>query len=375
MRIAVVGTSNSIGTGGYVSGMQESGKVHSIENFSLGHSTSVVLPMIKKKIDFSSFDFCIFDFVVNEEVQLKNILEISLINDLLVDFISGMENTRCIPVILIMPSHLGLGEMKPARAFYTDFARRHGVPFFDFYIHLENLAHYSKLSVKSLFRDPDHLDRWAASAFGFKLAEILASRLSKHVEKIFSEKDGMLFDYMDFSSLQLGTPTITRESSVLKVELQILRGKQTIQVPIQKGSQIIGIALNLGNTNALITLTSGSSRARYDFGDRYLLADDERPVFVVRPIVPFTLDETLQIGIQPPTKGGDRPPILEIGGLTIRRSIGKQNELSTNDKDIDLALAISDADVRFAAMLGNRLSNVRIALQREMTENAKQESN
>ncbi|MBO1078111.1 hypothetical protein [Roseomonas haemaphysalidis] len=300
MKIAVIGTSNSIGSKGYVRSLEKSGYVTKFDNFSLGHSTSVALPFSLFRFNPDDYDFCVFDFAVNEESMLgggpDRVFEIESRLDLIVERLHG---TKCIPIILIMPCQLGLDRGSLARKLYIDFARRRGVPYFDGYHYLSRLRQVAPFNKDFYFRDPDHLAPWAAYALGIILAvqfKELAARNLQRRSKTLSVNE---YRYISFSDLA-DVPGVRerRSNSLVTADFIKISEPSNIDIAVGDNETLIGVGLDLANSTMPMRLKSGSQGCDADFGVNYFDKDGEKTIFVIRPVVPqVALNKTLTISM------------------------------------------------------------------------------
>ncbi|WP_431284218.1 hypothetical protein ACQW02_05250 [Humitalea sp. 24SJ18S-53] len=356
MRIAIVGTSNSVGKNGYVSGMQSGGLVTLIRNFSLGHSTSVVLPFTLGRFDPADFDFCIFDFVVNEQPLIERNANLrSAIEDRLRYILHQFASTNCIPVMLVMPSERGLEKGGLARSLYLDFSKANGIPFFDGYEYLSKMMQISSLPRSDFFRDPDHLTSWVATSLGMMMAEQLHSLIRSGPVRMRSLVQAPDYRY-ELAALHndLGGQDIHRKTSLVGADFRRFERPGQAKINLNYEGAIIGLGLNLSQTKAKIIFDGGHSQAAHVSGTRYFDPTEKQLTFVVRPInkLPYA-SGTVKISWKSLSEHDNT--IFEFHGFSVELPRSSVEILQMNI-DGDLERAIPDSSYRLAATIGVRMT-------------------
>ncbi|WP_198379882.1 hypothetical protein [Roseomonas sp. KE2513] len=319
-----------------------------VDNFSLGHSTSVVLPLSLHRFEPSKFDFCIFDFAVNEEGMIRSHPERA---DQIAQRLSGMlerfHGTSCVPVILIMPCHLGLNQECLGRKLYIEFATNNNLPFFDGYEYLEQLQAGSVLSHMDLFRDPDHIAQWPAYALGFILAKQLNWLKEQHIHLGSKLTRLPEFTYLRAATELTDLPgdVIHRRNSLVADSFLKLSGVATHEIRLSRPGTLIGLGLDLAGTNARIALSSGDKRVLLDFGTNYFDPTGEKMTFVVRPVFPqLPVDTSFQITTV--QRESIRCSDLYLHGFSIQMLERPSKVLSISPTEIDLAGLVQRNDIR-----------------------------
>jgi hypothetical protein len=250
MKIAVFGTSNSILKNGYVSGLRFSPYVDTVQQFCLGHSTSVSLPYTTKGVNFDDFDYCLVDFVVNEETFEKFPESHREIRNRLDFLISLLAEKKCVPVAMIMPVQIRVDKPLPVYRLYLEYFREHNFPVFDGYDALRRLMAGSDTPLPSYFRDPSHLSNWAATALGLALGEQLAAFADKLLDRRVSTVRGHTFGYVRFNPRHnRAIPVVTRKSALSTERFLRIGAEERILFGIGEAEAVSGVGLNLGQTN------------------------------------------------------------------------------------------------------------------------------
>ncbi|MGZ8219207.1 hypothetical protein, partial [Methylomagnum sp.] len=156
MRIAIIGTSNSLMASGYTYGLAQSTKVTRVENFSMGGSISLLASVTTRGVDFSKFDVCLLDFAVNEALFVGYIstddmyaYERAIVGRLIA--------AGCLPVILIIPRKQMGGKRDLVREYHLRLAQELNLPYFDITSYLEKFTVTKGIERAVLFKDGGHL--------------------------------------------------------------------------------------------------------------------------------------------------------------------------------------------------------------------------
>lgn len=72
MKVCLIGTSNSIFKDGYASAFRDDPRVTNFEKYSIGASPSIIIPYFIESIDFSKFDYVVFDTAINDRNYYKH---------------------------------------------------------------------------------------------------------------------------------------------------------------------------------------------------------------------------------------------------------------------------------------------------------------
>lgn len=163
MRIAIIGTSNSVMTRGWANALRKISPEHwEIENLSLGASPSLYgsFAISREKVA-ENFDFALLDFTVNDQ-QFLDISNLS--RDYLAASYAGMlrhfatENARCAPICLFLPQRAFALEGKGTDAYSicTSICERYDVEYIDGFATVQRLVK-AGIGVDEIFADWGHL--------------------------------------------------------------------------------------------------------------------------------------------------------------------------------------------------------------------------
>jgi hypothetical protein len=275
MRIAIVGTSNSLRKDGYTFYLGADPRVESLSNFSIGASTGLHSIRSTKNIDFSQFDYCLIDFSVNEEVVRKNNalnLEFSktIFENLIVRCLAG----GCIPVLTLLPRMTDTHQSK-MRSFYLKISADWGIPYFDGYDLIDYMKSVSDISGFGFFLDVAHIRPWVSLVFARSLLDGLASLPEQRL--VAREVAAPSFACIGVADRLAGTEglEITERGSA-RASGRFVRSTEPATISLHEidGEDVIGVCVNLSETNCILAL-SGENETALDLRNNYF----ENPLY------------------------------------------------------------------------------------------------
>ncbi|WP_156878569.1 hypothetical protein [Roseomonas gilardii] len=325
MKIAIIGTSNSIGPRGYVPALSQHPAVSRVGNFSLGHSTSIALAYTAHRINFTEWDFCVLDFSVNEEASTKKPEDLFRIESCLNYLLDQMAESGCLPVVLIMPTERGRGKILQVHEFYLRYATSKGLPLFDGFSFLRDLeVTNSALDASEYFRDPDHLAPWASSLLGYHLADRLSRIDMKQHTISFPSLNSAQYSYLPMSEVAPEQTFVERHTSLTSARFLHLSKNQKVVLEGIRPGKVVGIGININQTNALLRFQSSARDSNAFYSERYFNTDPGKFTFVIRVIPEISvLDKTLSLEVLEFPKPElakhymDHPAQAEVHGIAI----------------------------------------------------------
>jgi len=312
MRIAIIGTSNSILRGGYVAGIEKFPGVF-VKNMSRGASTTVLLPALVKKHDYGQYDYIVFDFGVNEEAWVRaGTTTLAQIQDNIETFLSCIHASNAVPVFCILARRDGISAELPVRRFYREFARTRGFPCFDSY---EFLAERfpSSSSSPPVFLDDEHLSREIAYQFGAHVAASLSSRQGCSSTRELKIVRCRRTEFVNYSQMETDSlHIVTRTSSLVDESFVQLSGTQAVRVNFPSASEIVGIAINRAQSRGGLRIVSGGVVSKCLWNDHNYKGDDHSLIYSVFPIKNLPGSSFL---LSP----GEQDAVVELNGIVVRR--------------------------------------------------------
>lgn len=347
MRIAIIGTSNSLMASGYTHGVAQSTKVTKIENFSMGGSISLLASVTTKGVDFSQFDVCLLDFAVNEPFFLLRGISTDDLYAYERAIAGKLIAAGCLPVILILPRRRMGGRRDIVREHHLRLARDLNLPYFDVTRYLDAFTAAKGIERPLIFKDGGHLARWFAIALGHQIAEGLDKILREGVEFIDQPWAHNQYHAASVSRLVARKAQIIRQNSLFSLRFARLWAGDKIQLDASPGSAACGIWANFASSGAIMRLSGESSRL-IDIRNPYQLHG--RSLFEVFTALTLGLSEPIverdgkidieivplneipeseqqaMYGIEPCRPSQPDLGVLELGGLILRGRKTKEVE-------------------------------------------------
>lgn len=294
--------------------MSEHPSVDSIDNFSIGASTSFALPMWMQNCDFQDYDFVLLDFALNEEVWVKlGIAQLEHVEGCILSFMSTLGDNGPRPVIAILPSLSGHADVMPVRAMYRRIATENGYPLFDGYEFLQRHGHKLAIAPDGAFLDVDHMERDVGHAFGQEIAAGLAeiaARPTKKGKKAVKAGD-YRYIYLNQCDITGGT-VIDRVTSVISARPVRLEGGASVTVHLDEDVEMIGLGTNLSQANASVRISSGQGLSQRSGNTKNFSGGDDRLTYSIVPITTLR-GRDFKVHLAP----GQAPELVaEVIGLT-----------------------------------------------------------
>lgn len=339
IRAAVLGTSNSVRRGGYVVAL-ESPAFTVIRNVSLGSSHSVMIPCRLPLLEKDSFDVLIIDIGVNEQNGLcQGLYDLSGSEAILKYILQWCARRKILPLLLLFPekkSFLGKskGHEMAVRRFYQSLCQSYGVLFFDGYRLLERLANEWHRSPESLFKDDHHPNIFFSRIIGSLLSQAFLVQQNSfktcHWQSTYCPVKYIPIDaYCDKRAI------VCRKTSIASGKFVRLESGTTVQVSVPDSCEIIGVAINMSQTNGGLRIEGNEVLLKRL--DNNFFSPLERPLWFViwsllspvsvtngkvsLTVVPVNIAEKFERNDHSSHSKVDynkHGPVVEIAGLVVR---------------------------------------------------------
>lgn len=263
MRIAVVGTSNSVMKRGYTLPLKVSPQEICFANFSIGMSAGCMFPITATGVDFSDFDFCILDFCVNEEIFVQFGMSIESIKDYVNAWSVHIYKQGCVPIIMMLPRNSRPSNISYVYEAYIDIARSLNIPYFDAIYKTEYLTAKNDINRNDLFKDDGHLKEWFAIALGNELLSALRNMHRSTSAGYDAIWEAPKFRRVSSSTVSSSIPTIRRANSLVTLEFKSVAHGNNISYDLDGGEMITAVCINLGKTSGVLTVR-GEEEALFD---------------------------------------------------------------------------------------------------------------
>ena len=252
MKVCLVGTSNSLFKDGYAQALKDDRRVDEFIQYSIGSSTSIILPYFLSEIDFSRFDVVLFETAINDR---NYYIYKSVGKQQLFDFLEwGIEKALkagCKVGLVVMPT-LGAFEFKTISwQIYKRLASVWGVAFIDGFEYARLRSSFVGCEIRSLFKDKFHFKPNVAYSFGhlildFVLEATPTARTLKRVPK---------FSVVSLSK-NAGESTLQRKNSLFEVEFAVIDEGDSIKIEIPKNMEVVGVSYNAAKSVGCLKISS-----------------------------------------------------------------------------------------------------------------------
>ena len=286
MRIAVIGTSNSLRKEGYFPYLAADPRVTQAVNLSIGASTSLHTVGSTANFDFSQFDFALLEFAVNEEAILAGGgLDLDVVRGVVSSLIVRCLSCRCLPIVVIFPRLLRRGQLSAMRAFYRDLALSYSVPFLDIYDVVEYVRSNSDITDFAIFKDSAHIEQWICCAISQIMVSGIAS-LGVGFEDCADEPVvAPRYTSLPLADLlpELAEKTVERSTSRSSARFICAVSQDILESSSVTAKAIVGVSVNLRETDCFLRVSAAES-SLIDLRNVYYKSPDFRLVVSSFPL-------------------------------------------------------------------------------------------
>ena len=260
VRLGILGTSNSVMVRGYTAFLRSDPAVALVCNLSLGASHPTIVPYRWSDEEVARCDVLVLDLNVNEQFGLESrAYQLGFTERALRDSLAKCADLGVIPLISIMPEGMSYAPGNPfafqCRTNWLGLCRQYGVPFFDGYQMVEDLAAATGHPASSFLKDPLHLDP--------RLLEFFATCLRFSATILLPSLDAQLTPAQVSRGSYIPAATARseaeqqamRSTSILSETVLLLRPGQPIVLPVPPGVQVVGLVVNIRGSNAALRLS------------------------------------------------------------------------------------------------------------------------
>ena len=332
VKITILGTSNSVMSRGYVQGLSLTAGIETIANTSLGSSHSVMVPLIINDDALAQSDFAIIDLSVNEQKAVNaQLYSLDTMRDIFFYILGKCADLKVIPVVLLMPMKWHENDYALAAA-YRALCQDYGVLYYDPQAQVKDEAAGTGRSWLEMFKDDHHLLPETAQRVGLQLGEALKRANTTTGEAIIVACPR--FDYIAVSPFAAGLPVVDRRTKLIGARLVRMTSGERLTVPVETGAFVVGIGLNMSNTNANLRL-EGETCAVKRLNNAFYQPDGPVRLVVWQLISPVQAkDNLIQLTCEPDKAEAvvesnchfgrnpkfPTPSMVEIAGLVVRRA-------------------------------------------------------
>lgn len=267
LRVAILGTSNSLMRDGYVIGLGQNPGIKIVANVSLGSSHSPMLAYRLPDLEHVDFDILILDLCVNEQRAIyRNLYDLGISTDVFNYVIDWCGRKRVTPVALILPDqHCFSPPSKQPRAneahdHYVRMCKKQHVPYFDGRRFIKSLAKSSGTGPVNLFKDVNHLAPETAQLLGKRLGNRINALMGNPIVR-WSIVRSHTYTYIPVPLEN----TIERKTSIATVRFARMKQDSNLTITCPPRCHVVAVALNMSQTNAALKISGdGELIKRFD---------------------------------------------------------------------------------------------------------------
>jgi hypothetical protein len=354
LRVAILGTSNSIMRDGYIAGLGKKRGIEIVANASLGSSHAPMLAYRLPDLERVAFDIVILDLCINEQhAAYRNLENLPLTTDVFGYFLDWCGRKRVMPAILILPDQSCFGyptshpRANEVHNHYVNLCKKHRIPYFDGRRFVMSLAKSRGGAPAGLFKDANHLAPVAA--------QLLGKRLGKRLRLLETKPPARRTLVRSHAYVYVPVPaanTLERKTSIATVRFARMDVNSRLPIPCPPRCHVVAVALNMSQTNAALKI-SGNGQLFKRLDNAYF--DPSRSMWFViwsllnpvaagtggihLSVVPSSLttdqedNDHSRPGLLPPP---DREPVAEVSGIVVRTPKRWRLRYGMKYKTIDL---------------------------------------
>ncbi len=259
VQIGILGTSNSLMTGGYTASLRMDPRFSIECNLSLGSSHPTMVPYRIVDEELAKCDAVVFDLGINEQAALyEGAYDVATAKLVFEHIIQVAARLDFVPVFLLMPEGMSYAKSNAmsfkVRRTYLDLCQKYAVPYFDGYCLAEAMAELASHDVRSFFADPRHIDKRCARLLGDQLGEALFTALPM-LRSRRGEAEVSRLGYIPMSVA--GSHSLAsrqRTTSIVSAEVIEMRPGAIVELPLPPGAAVVGLVFNMRKSNAALRI-------------------------------------------------------------------------------------------------------------------------
>ncbi len=355
-ELVIVGTSNSWIRNGF-SGVLDS-YFAPVTNLAIGASTNVMHAFRRPQMIHIRDATAIFDFCVNEtNLRARFKLSESIQSDSIDSFLGTCGDQRLLPLMLIMPSGWTVARHGPVRANYIAKSTERRLPWFDGFVYNERVYDVMPSLRVHGWVQHAHVEPIIARMIGRAMARGMAKVMAERRLDWVPVRDVATVEAV-FVADHFPRERLTERKTRLDHRWTlVVKAGEEITLPIPSDADIVGLAINAGNSNGVLKVSTGAAtRTKYTHTHLY-----GRPYIIV--VWPFAepipvLDASVRIGCLHPNDspsvdeinenmvpGVDMSSVgIELAGLIVRRR-RVEALFPTLDRPVDIVGEMTDAEI------------------------------
>lgn len=267
MKCAVIGTSNTIMKGNYLSFFRQISDFDVIKSFAVGGTPSILLPYTLLQQDIASYDTVILETSVNDLWLIgKGAISQKRVAGYYSDTLRFLNQRGILPVILILPVDADLPGITVLRQTLSRIAAAQNAVLVDGYSVMEAVTTIAPCPRDELFVDASHIGSSLAEIIACTLQQALQTGMTGRKTRADPERrSDRLPDYPYGFASDFGhySQRIEKKSSMLQKTYTRLTQDQSATFAFDSRSEVIGFAVNVTGCSAIVEATIDGVEKRY----------------------------------------------------------------------------------------------------------------
>lgn len=289
MKIAIVGTSNSIRLDGYSPVYQALEYPNTVDNLSIGGSNCQLIPFCTERYQiFKNYDFLITDCTVNDGDYLSvNLRTADWLYNELYTIMSGIKEEKIKHLHLIFPSNIPYAEHAKI---HRQVCQELNIPFIDVDSVITATVRQKR---DDLFFDEKHIQPYLAKKLAYLIKETRKKIFADTAPKDLSacRKSKKYFYYSLTDKFKHLFPVCTKASSLLSCDFVMIKSGETLSIKNLPKANLESM-LFWSNTKAgFYTLESENCKQNYNL----FYSETHYIYFRPIPVKPFAVNNFLEL--------------------------------------------------------------------------------
>lgn len=251
MKIAILGTSNSVLRDGYTKNLSQ---IHDVDNYAIGACCfSLAIHDIDKYKIAENYDYAIFDFCINDhQYLLSKWIGLEHLNQIHYNVTKHLTSSKATPIFIALPNKLFCDDASKNKGYliHRKLCENNGIILVDGYKFIKEILNLNAKFRNILFIDNIHLKRTVAQYLGdiaLEIIEVVGKYFHHEIE--ISDKS---FFTKDLSNYAPNLERISINTSIRNVEA--VKVKRNDCIYLKENGYLSGLLIDANNSKARVSL-------------------------------------------------------------------------------------------------------------------------
>lgn len=253
MKIAILGTSNSVLRDGYTKSLSQ---IHHVDNYAIGACCfSLAIHDIDKYKIAENYDYAIFDFCINDhQYLLSKWIGLEHLNQIHYNVTKHLASSKTVPIFIALPNKLFCDDASKNKGYliHRKLCENNGIILVDGYRFIEEILNINAKFKNMLFIDNIHLKRTVAQYLGDIALEII-ELIEKYFYQEIETSDTSFFT-KEFSNYAPNLERICINTSIRNIDA--VKVKRNDCIYLKENGYLSGLLIDANNSKARISLKS-----------------------------------------------------------------------------------------------------------------------